>query len=592
MAELALAVIPLVFEGVKLSKALRGKLSILRSYMDTVEEAQTLFQVQTIAFHHECKLVLRAAAEGNRGVDVAHLLEDVDHGDWTSPELEDCLQSYLGNSREPFKMLLRLICKKITKLDKDLSEYDERDEDGREGGSMANRMRNRVRVPFDEGMYEKEIEKLRRLVSNLRGLRERVAADKIRQTPQRPTSMPAEYRYRKQDAALWLRAMSETWNCSSAEHASHRAKLLLAHEPRGDRACLDVVINRTASASRTMVLDDRTGISFASHQLCVKPREVAAETGLLSPEPSVDDPRRGSHDDHDGKRRRVGARSDEPSDSRLTAVDQDAALVLSLAEVGDVCRHLSDHPASYCFSAERMSLGYVESRTRGFDLFPGHCPKGQPKPHLNGRLVPLQEIFRKDIDESVRDPQRFWLAGLVVKSALMHHNTAWWPDDWTLDQLCFYERPSDELADSLKTLHLTVDLPRREGTRDQQQQQKQSPDQSYTFSQAASPPQVDVVRQAMTEYGIRNLTLWCVGVALLQIGLWRPIRWDSHVEVRESLPRLERLNRQYWELTDRLVNCDFGRGARLQSPALQDEVYRSVVCELDAIMDEFRRAGI
>lgn len=130
--EVAFGVIPLVFEAVKLSKALRGKLSSARSYMDTVDEVQVRFEAQIMAFLHECKLVLRAAAGGNRDVDVARLLEDVDHGDWTSPELEDCLQSYLGNSLELFKKLVGSICKKVSKLGNDLSKFDGRGEDGRE----------------------------------------------------------------------------------------------------------------------------------------------------------------------------------------------------------------------------------------------------------------------------------------------------------------------------------------------------------------------------------------------------------------------------------------------------------------------------
>jgi len=168
----------------------------------------------------------------------------------------------------------------------------------------------------------------------------------------------------------------------------------------------------------------------------------------------------------------------------------------------------------------------------------------------------------------------------VVKSALQHHNTLWWTEDWTLDSLAFYESRTGELLDSLQTLHLTADLPNKTDTDTAQA--------SQPLSEAASATEV---RRAMNRRGIRNLTLWCVGVAFLQIGLWRPIRWDDDEEVRERLPSLERLSKSYFDMTDKLINCDFGKGAKLQNLDLQNEVYKTVVCELDAILDEFRKAG-
>jgi hypothetical protein len=58
------------------------------------------------------------------------------------------------------------------------------------------------------------------------------------------------------------------------------------------------------------------------------------------------------------------------------------------------------------------------------------------------------------------------------------------------------------------------------------------------------------------------------------------------------MPSLERLSKQYYEITDKLINCDFGKGAKLQSVELQNEVYRTVVCELETILEDFHRAGI
>jgi len=84
----------------------------------------------------------------------------------------------------------------------------------------------------------------------------------------------------------------------------------------------------------------------------------------------------------------------------------------------------------------------------------------------------------------------------------------------------------------------------------------------------------------MIKYGIRNLTLWYVGAALLQIDLWEYIPWggeESEVRVRKSLGRSKTLGKRYRQLTKRLVDCDFGEGDDLTSQELQAQIYNRVV---------------
>ncbi|KAM5342677.1 hypothetical protein ACJ41O_013643 [Fusarium nematophilum] len=501
MAELALAIVPLCLEALKLSKKAPGKLSIINSYMETIEEAKVTFNAQLMLFLHECKQVISNALNNNPDIDLGHLMESFEHEAWSSRELEDSLQSYLGTSLEPFKLLVQLINKRVKAVDEKLSRYDEADHEGKEGGTLAHRVGHRCKVAWDEETYEKEIDKLRKLVLDLRGLRER-AATEATQKPEVPATLPAEYRTRKEDAALWLEAMTSKWSCLEVEHESHSAKLLLGST--SSRGCLDVVLHGEHTMQQVSQTSSKTYLSIPST-------------------------------------------THEP---------------LCLENCLNLCGQLSD---SGFYSHEWFQptcLGFIDSRHRRFNHYPGH------------------EIFLQNVDDSVRDPQRFWLASIVVKSALQHHNTPWWPESWTLDSLGFYEKCTGELADSLQTLHITAPLGCADGV---------SPRGGGGSSLHALPAEA---KKAMTRFGIRNLTLWCVGVALLQTGLWRPIPWDDHEQVRDSVASLERFSKQYFEITDKLINCDFGAGARLQNPKLQNEIYRGVVCELDCIIDEFRKAGI
>ena len=246
----------------------------------------------------------------------------------------------------------------------------------------------------------------------------------------------------------------------------------------------------------------------------------------------------------------------------------------NLAICTDLCQELSVLNQGCGGKFQSACIGFIQSQERRFQLYSG---AGDAIP---GGLVAtcIEEIFNTHVDYNIRQPQQFWLANMVVRSALRYYNTPWWPESWTLDNLSFYDQGTEELVDSLRTLHITAQL------------------SSNSDGDFKKKDRLEIIpwemRKAMNKCGIRNLTLWCIGVALLQIGLWRPIRWDDHEKVRESIGELETFSKQYHEITDKLINCDFGEGSKLQNPKLQNAIYQNVVCELDEIMEQFRQAGI
>jgi len=81
--------------------------------------------------------------------------------------------------------------------------------------------------------------------------------------------------------------------------------------------------------------------------------------------------------------------------------------------------------------------------------------------------------------------------------------------------------------------------------------------------------------------GIRNMTIFNLGVALLQIGRWEVLDTDDVVRIRRAASKPSKLGPRYDELTQRCLNCDFGFGDDLEKPQLQCAVYESVVCELE-----------
>ncbi len=87
--------------------------------------------------------------------------------------------------------------------------------------------------------------------------------------------------------------------------------------------------------------------------------------------------------------------------------------------------------------------------------------------------------------------------------------------------------------------------------------------------------------------GIRNTTLYSLGVALLQIGRWKPVDEGDIIQVRKTADRASPLGPKYDELTRKCLYCDFGFGGDLTKPQLQAAVYEGVVCELERLVGVF-----
>lgn len=97
------------------------------------------------------------------------------------------------------------------------------------------------------------------------------------------------------------------------------------------------------------------------------------------------------------------------------------------------------------------------------------------------------------------------------------------------------------------------------------------------------------LRDAQYEYGIRNLTLYSLGVALLQIKQWRLLDSGDIAQIRRKADKARsssKLGSRYQMIMEQCLNCDFGLGENdLSKPKLQDAIYTNVVCELKGLLN-------
>lgn len=456
---------------------------------------------------------------------------------------------------------------------------------------------------MQEKRYAKAIGELRTLVSDLRDLRERATGDSAHSlVPHQNTiKLPAEDRIRGQDASLLLRGITAKWSCSQLAHTAspHEAKLLLSNTDASNFE------DTTPTFFTLLIQTNQLPRKLVSSQFHIKPMPKPNSTWLPSPENSSLDEENEATEQKRQRlnmdQRRLGIK---PADtvitqeklSALAKMDQQN-FYLNLGEATDVCSHLCvPDNQKRRRGKTAMQRPYLDFKNRRFEFstsqnaLDGIC-FGLDK---LDEPIGLQNLFlQQDLDDNFSDAERFWLASVIVKSALRHFNTAWWAESWTLDELKFYDLNTDDLMDSLQTLHLSSTLPTN-------CQANNDGDDIVMLEDASKPPPRIQIKtkddnafgQEMMQVGIRNLTLWGVGVALLQIGLGRQVSWSDHVQVRQSVAKLKRFSMRYHDITDKLINCDFGQGARLQKIELQNEVYRTVVCELEGALNDFREAGL
>ncbi|KAI1658270.1 hypothetical protein F4813DRAFT_59807 [Daldinia decipiens] len=164
---------------------------------------------------------------------------------------------------------------------------------------------------------------------------------------------------------------------------------------------------------------------------------------------------------------------------------------------------------------------------------------------------------------------------------LKYHSTLWWPQGLTLNQVYVFCDKTDDLSSSLDTVHLSIEFKAipsaAEDTRlDLTLQGEQNCMPKFLPSES--------VQEAMENYGIRNITLYALGVALLQIGLWERVAWEDHVQVRRKVARLSYLGKRFRNAAKRLIDCDFGLATeQLEDPELQDAIFSCVVGDLESL---------
>jgi hypothetical protein len=179
--------------------------------------------------------------------------------------------------------------------------------------------------------------------------------------------------------------------------------------------------------------------------------------------------------------------------------------------------------------------------------------------------------------------QQLTLAHKLAEAVLQYHSTSWLPQAWTLQDVAYFanttQSSTSDISDALNSLHLSNRFPDY-ASLDVEAKQK-SLDLKHT-------------------YGIRNLTLAKLGVALLEICAQKNIAGPSldrtpHeiIAARKLLDEghhsIMTLGNKYLEIVRKCIHCDFACDDDLNGEALQSAVYTEVVCALQEMKSRWEK---
>ncbi|KAI8716924.1 hypothetical protein NCS52_00987000 [Fusarium sp. LHS14.1] len=573
---LALGILPVIGGSIGAYKAAVSKLKIFCHYSREVKRLRQRFDLQRVVFLNEAELLL------------SDVLRD--------RALAKSMVDGEGQSRWD---------------DSKLEASDESVKDA------VKRLRKRVKITFSKDKFDELTNKLKRSNKDLERIRKQAhdinAKDsakcvvktccKVEKQP--PRHFPSFGSIRRASRALH-EALLTAWSNASEGQLRHSLRLFLdaegAEEVRMNLAILCYGHHMTQDVATA----EANLIRLHVQSRTLESLSWAHPTGLLTPADStasIDS--QSTEEGSRRKRQRVrfappprDNSKDPPSkvpdhssltpkcpapDCRITP-DPD---VLELS--GNICmeikRRATHHLISQTPSCVPPCLGHIDCaveesfRHSFYPSLGDEIEDKQCQAALNPEeVMRMDDILAKPVDKRLTIVHQLRLALQIASAVLKFSSTPWLREYWSArDLYLFHQSQSDELSASIQTMHFKVDV-----VNSQNLDCESFMDVDMSLP---NPPMSALMDQATRKYGIRNMTLYSLGVVLLAIGQWAPVDLNDVEEVRRLAAEPCRLGPRYQELTQKVLDCDFGYGKDLAKPRLQEAVYENVLVELEKMIE-------
>ncbi|KAK6219295.1 hypothetical protein LQW54_002283 [Pestalotiopsis sp. IQ-011] len=523
---LFLGIAPLCISAIKGIKAAKSTLKTLRHSKSELKRIRKKFTKETHIFLDECHLLLQEIIDPD---DVVFMIEEPDNRLWSSSELDEQIKAYLGRRHDDFKDVMQDIHDNIISLDGELSLVAQETTET----TTSKRIKGAIDVTHHKSKWLSKIDNISELNQDLKRLRKttkqiRHVKPKIQKEDTK--QMPTYYEYLSPYTKSFYQALTQNWSCAQMRHVYHDLTLFLGQ----------------AGETVDFLMRQRSVSGFKTITLKAKEADEISQASTLT------------------------ASATTTADS----IPNSLSSHLDLSQSEDVCGTICQK-ANTTLVLPTASVLYIDHTTgfrhvlgHGTDVWSSLGPSYQ-------NSFPLLTVLQQPVANNLSIPDQLQLALTLARGMLLFNPSPWWRSYWSLENVYYFPSNNDDtdLAKSLQTVHLSAEIDARHATQDE----------SYLTGRL-SPAEPQDAGEARLLYGIRNLALYSLGVALLQIDRWSTMNADDVVAIRRLARQTSRLGPRFQEVVQKCVDCDFGQGDDLEKPMLRNAVYGSVICEIEDLI--------
>ncbi|OTB00148.1 hypothetical protein M426DRAFT_244199 [Hypoxylon sp. CI-4A] len=551
---IALGVVPLFLTAMKGFVSLRSTLKLIHHHHKEVKHMRRRLKTQGACFRDELRLLLQELYDH----EIVHsLMNNHDHPRW--PQSEEKMKVYLGMEYDSFKETVDETRETIESLLEKLSKFSPPDE----STSLSKSAKDKLRIFLKKKKYEASIESLKESNAELKRLRKMAGKIDGYHRQRCHIQLPSGYGVVQSMAPSLHRLLQSRSSCNTVG-SDHAAKLLLDTSDETEPSMTLLFEHESIFRGRSV------------SPIFTKYKNLSYNSGLLTPESS-------SEENQAPKRRRTHHPRQPVAAHPLGGTGNDKDFDgEDLSQRGIKCEELAMRSALRQRTPSQ-ALGYLDMDiNQRLVLYPKVQVLRTKFPLLNQwGFTPLRRFLSFPVYDTIMDKDRIKLGITLVKSMLKYNLTPWWPQEWTLGQVHVFHEGRPHIPSTTDTFHLSVPLEMiSSSTQDPSKAPVSLDEETYGPDTLSS----ESIRDAMENHGIRNLTLYGLGVALLQIGLWEDVAWDDHVQVRRKAARLSYLGKRYRDATKKLIDCDFGLATEdLRDPRLLSAIFNDVVGDLESL---------
>ncbi|RSL82164.1 hypothetical protein CEP51_005338 [Fusarium floridanum] len=615
---LALGILPVIGGSIGAYKATVTKLKIFCHYSREVKRLRQRFDLPRVVFLNEAELLLSDVLK-DKGL-AKSMVDGEGQSRWDNSDLEVSVRDHMGRSLDSFKDVMEEIETTIAEFQDGLSCFRQLEVEKQEDESAKDavkRLKKRVKITFRKDKFDDLTSKLKRSNKDLERIRKQAhdintkdtvkcvakTCCKVEKPP--PRHFPSFGSIRRASRALH-EALLTAWSNASETHLRHSLRLFLDAEGAEEVRMNLAILCYGHQIAHDMATPEANLIRLRVQSRTLESLSWARPTGLLTPADStasID-----SQQSEEGSRRKrqrvrfAPSPSDGTKDAQNDVPDHSSLMprcpvpdcratpdpdVLELS--GDICmeikRRVTRHLISQTPSCVPPCLGHLDCsveesfRHSFYPSLDDEFDHRECQAPLNPEeVMRMDDILARPVDKRLTIVHQLHLALQIASAVLKFSSTPWLREYWSVRDLYFFHGSQvDELSTSIQTMHFKVDVVNSKNL-----DYDSFMDIDMTLPNTSISALMD---RATRKYGIRNMTLYSLGVVLLAIGQWAPVDLNDVEEVRRLAAEPCRLGPRYQELTQKVLDCDFGYGKDLTKPRLQEAVYENVLLELETMIE-------